>query len=465
MEYRIVEYDEPNEWWDAVLAAKEFGKPWVLLCHPEGEWEKDTPERILEWGWDNRDLVYPRVIFTDGGHNPMLVQTADEWCATRHKAHGYPFPIGLLWAESLGGGSWDEWVDGLSPQQVKADPYSTAYVPHSFWREPRNRDVDAKATFYFQATPATAYLRCVMPARYLPGLATSDLMWAEDEAGMVFPEQRGPAAVLQFAGDRMRALAQLGMQNAGIRTLIEVDDNYLVDAGVIRKKANWGKKIGDMNHTIEGHVTIVKKADGVIVTTDHLADQYRPVNPNVFVCPNQIDPLDWPEPGDRDDDTFRIGWFSSGSHEKDTPLVWKALDWASRQPGVRVITMGHRPPGLKLSHISWVNDLAVYRKAMSMLDVGLAPVVPTPWSLCRSDVKYLEYSMGGAMSIVSDLAPYATATTALKAKTAKDFERLVRWAVENKDEARALGAESRKHVLENRTVQGNIGRWEDAVAV
>jgi len=54
------------------------------------------------------------------------------------------------------------------------------------------------ATFYFQATPAVSYWRCVVPARHLPGIATSDLTGMPKAGGGVeFLDHYG-AGIFQF---------------------------------------------------------------------------------------------------------------------------------------------------------------------------------------------------------------------------------------------------------------------------
>jgi hypothetical protein len=113
-------------------------------------------------------------------------------------------------------------------------------------------------------------------------------------------------------------------------------------------------------------------------------------------------------------------------------------------------------------HCAWSQDLSVYKRFLLDIDVGLCPVVGTPWAMCRSDLKALEYGMAGAYPIVSDVPPYDTVDVP-KAKTAKDFLREVQWMVRNQDEARSLARGWRQHVLENRTVKGNIDRWRTAI--
>lgn len=325
-----------------------------------------------------------------------------------------------------------------------------------------------EATWYAQATPATTYWRCQIPARKLPGMVTQDLVGAGTAEGHVeFEDHRG-TAVFQFPGSKDRAWCMLNMQAQGIRVLVEVDDNYLDETDhTVRARAGWKRAIGEGPHSVQGHRWCVEHADGVIVTTPTLAEIYGQLNPNVFVCPNSIDRDDWPWHDKPDDGVFRIGWFASFSHDKDEGLVRRALSWASRQPGVQVVTMGYEPPwNFTRTHLGWADDMAIYRRNMHLLDVGVAPIARTGWSVCRSDLKAVELGMAGALPVLSGEPPYDgwRDSPALIAHTAKDFEQQIRWCVRNQDEARALGAQARDRVLSRHLIEHTIDFWRDAVS-
>jgi glycosyltransferase involved in cell wall biosynthesis len=340
------------------------------------------------------------------------------------------------------------------------------WIIERLWPTMFEREGENLATFYCQATPITTYLRCELPARYLPGKVARECVLAQTEDDFFFPQHEG-AAVFQFAGDATWALTIHGLQAKDIRVLIESDDNYFATAPTM-KRTGWVHKIGKGDHSLEGHRSILKWADGCIVTTEHLAKQYRKHNPNVYVAPNSVDPIDWPTPEKPDDGILRIGWFASNSHGDDAKLVERALEWASRQKDVEVVTMGMNPTWWKFrrKHIEW-QDLPAYREALHELDVGVAPIKATPWALCRSDLKALEYSMGGAVPVLSDVAPYALwqdGENCLKAKDAKGFYHLIRHLVTNRDEAKNLASAAKRYVLAERTTQAQIGRWRDAIS-
>ena len=324
------------------------------------------------------------------------------------------------------------------------------------------------ATFYAQATPACTYLRCQLPARYLPGVVRGDLDTVMlPDNGIDFPTHEG-AAVFQFAGDKMRALtARLLQVRAGVKVLVEVDDNYLMDPGkVIREKQGWGLRIGEGPHTREGHRVIAAKADGVIVTSEELAKHYRKVNPNVFVCPNTVDPADWPVPKKMEDGVTRVGWLASFSHMPDIPLISPALKAVSEMKGVEVHTVGINPRWSWAMHHPWEHDLGVYRSRFQAFDIGVAPVKDTPYFRCRSDVKALEMGMGLVAPVLSDLPPYENWThgeNCLKAKNSKEFRRQVEWLIRNPEERLALAEAARGYAL-TRTPERMIDCWKEAVA-
>lgn len=331
---------------------------------------------------------------------------------------------------------------------------------------PPKRPRPVGATFYCQATPVTTYLRCELPARYLPGKVSRECVVAQQGERIFFPDHEG-VAVFQFAGDPYWMLTIHHLQEQGVRVLIESDDNYFTVAPTM-KNTGWVRHSSEGGHSLSGHREILRWVDGCVVTTEHLAKQYRKHNPNVYVAPNTVDPIDWPTLRKPDDGVFRIGWFASNSHTDDVKLVRRAFEWASRQPDVEVVTMGMNPTwwDFPRKHIEW-QDLPGYREAMYELDVGVAPVVGTPWALCRSDLKAIEKAFAGAALVLSDVAPYDAWShdeNCLKAKTAKDFLRHVQWLVANRDQAGQLAAAGREYVLAERTTRSQIGCWRAAVA-
>lgn len=327
-------------------------------------------------------------------------------------------------------------------------------------------------TFYHQGTAATRYWRVTLPAKYLPGkvLAASDVLVKHNTRTqkLSFPQLRGDVAIEQFPGDDGSALFAMAMEAKGKRFFAEVDDNY-IDYGdeLWMKRASWGEHIRGENATsVQGHRWIVEHAYGVIVTTRALEQEYRKLNDNVHVCRNSIDPDDWPKPSERDE-TFRIGWYASNSHDRDAPMVAKALSWASRQPNVEIVNIG-LDPGWPFARRQspWTNKFLGLRSELGRLDVGVSPLVAAPLAKYRSDLKALEYAMGGAMPFLQTSEPYWEWEDKEFARTVRsesDWMTQLKWAVANRDEVRARAQQARKYVLEQRTFRTEIERWRQAI--
>jgi glycosyltransferase involved in cell wall biosynthesis len=455
----------------------------------------------LDWmlgpAW-NADVVYPALVLVNedqsevGGEHP-----ADPFCGNRMLDMNYVSGVALHRRESVlrAGGfremaeleDWDLYVrmHRLGMRFKPCPEAKVFYRQHDGsrnkatrvspeLRERRRREIagpkqDVAATFYSQQTPATTYLRCQLPARYLPGVVYPRFAFADNGEDVEFYEHRGPTAVFQFAASKAAALVALTMQRQGIRVLVEADDNYLVNPGKHwLDHAGWSMRIGDKPFSRDGHRAIVEQADGVIVTTRHLASQYRKVNPNVFVCPNTVDPVDWPDPVKPDDGVLRIVWAASPSHRDDIPLVTSAFEWASRQKDVEVYAAG-LDPGWRFPHgrVPWADDLDIYRNNFKYFDIGVAPIVGQPFALGRSDIKATEYAMGLCAPVVSDVTCYEDWTdgsNCLKVRDAAGFKKTIRRLVQNRDEARQLAVAARAFALEQRTTESQIGKWREAVA-
>lgn len=332
------------------------------------------------------------------------------------------------------------------------------------------------ATWWVQATAAVNYYRADMPAKHLPGRIVSfnptDVQ-PDGRGDYLFRRQKG-AAVWLFPGNVTRWILMAQMKALGYRVLVEVDDNYTTHPP-IPQISSWlatRDKTGDDKHSYECHRKIVQSGacDAVIVSTPKLAEVYRRLHREVHVCPNSIDPDDWPEgePPHQRNGLLRIGWAGSWSHLYDIADIRPALDWASRQKGVRVRVLGFNPPWrMKHTHIGWTETLADYRRNVAHLDVMLCPIRSSAWADCKSDVKALEAAMGGACAVVSRTEPYrpwwAGDGPGYSARTPKDYLKIVKHLVANRDEVRETARLAREYVLRERTIGTSIRHWREAI--
>ena len=109
-----------------------------------------------------------------------------------------------------------------------------------------------------------------------------------------------------------------------------------------------------------------------------------------------------------------VGWGGSYGHLEDVEWMMPVLKWMMETyPQVRLGIMA----SAKIESLfSWVPhdrfdfrpsaDLGAYYSFLSQLHIGIAPLLPTEFNRCRSDVKYLEYAAHRCAPICSDHAPY-----------------------------------------------------------
>lgn len=165
-----------------------------------------------------------------------------------------------------------------------------------------------------------------------------------------------------------------------------------------------------------------RAADGIIVTTELLKERMARLNENIFVVPNALDEQLWrSEPvaaeqarvGDR---PKVIGYMGTQTHDADLMMALQALRATLRQHAGRV----------ELQLIGGVADGAVLESfaglPVSVLDVGgnveypafarwmsehvkwdlaIAPLEEDVFTRCKSDIKFLDYSILGIPGIYS----------------------------------------------------------------
>lgn len=496
--YLVVENDR-GELAAALNAAVEAVETeWVYRLDDDDALVDGSLSELLGVAFD-ADVVYPTMIFINEGFDAVKgTHPAWPFCGNRLEQLNFISGCSLVRRSALlavGGyqamevfEDWDLWVR-MHRAGFRFKPCPDAKLLYRQRDGSRNKRIASKqmlldwrerwvgeratpiAQFYHQGSAPGTYLRCQLPARHLPGIATNDWWIRHDKRDGTIVESDIEAGhvVLQWPGDKGRAQALVMFRNQGIKVWVEVDDNYLTWDKLYMDRVGWGVDIGDAPHTTAGHRWITKFADGVIVTTEHLAEIYRQVNPNVVVAPNCVDEDDWEvfaEARKPDDGIWHVGWFASVSHQGDEKLIVRAAGWAAQQKDVAVAAMGYDPQWtFAHTRLPWANDLSMYRLMLHSLDIGWCPVTPTSQGLGRSDIKASELAMAGALPIVSDLAPYKDwvhGETCLKARNGREFLKHTQWALKNRDEAREIARNAKEWVLSNRNIRKQISIWREA---
>jgi len=342
------------------------------------------------------------------------------------------------------------------------------------------------ATFYVVTGNIDTYWRCSSPAKVIganlveiPSDAASELLGHHPER--VYESHEGVGVWVR--PDPVRARHALAMEEYGIPTVAEADDNYL-------SKPRLNLFMRENRITADNqraHLRTMAIFQRCVFSTDWLRDRYHKAfkqfghTPELHVCRNHVNLDDWSEapPSER----LRVGWMGSAQHHRDIKLIHEAMAWARGQ-GHEVVHMGHDPrdttgvthpaaldacfawSAIITTQIPWVDPEQYHRKALP-IDIGLCPLERNDHTLGKSDVKWLEYTMAGAATIASSGTVYKDIVhgeTGILAGSPDEFTYWTKELCRNTKLREELATNAQAYVRENRTMQAQ-GRkeWEAAL--
>lgn len=295
-----------------------------------------------------------------------------------------------------------------------------------------------------------------------------------------------------------RAILIRGMEElAGIRCLTEVDDNYVTG----QRHNPWlNVFLHVAPQVFEQNLKALCSASGIIFSTRRLRDLYwrfikdrfGKLDLELHVCRNHVPDEDWPAPvppGER----LRVGFMGSISHIGDLHLCLPALTRA-KEMGCEIVLIGIDPtspaeyakiPGvnpslprirgliaawrrLEPTVIPWIRP-EVYARPPLPLDIGVCPLALNSFSLGKSDVKAIEYTLSGAAVVASAHPVYRDfwrhGETCLLSSSPEDMARCVAELVRNRGLRRELVRAARQYVREERGSQTLRREWHDALGV
>lgn len=224
----------------------------------------------------------------------------------------------------------------------------------------------------------------------------------------LFPQLAEQADVLILAGfdsDMVPLLEQ--RRAAGRITVFEANDYYDDIQSWNPLAARWYDRA--LQCSFRQGLTLT---DAIQTSTPELARRWRlRTSHPVAAFPNQlaeVPPLK-PVPVR----PLTIGWGGSPGHFADWyHLAPRLQAWLEAHPDVHLAVMNSEfaRDFLRLRperyHYRPFGNLAEYLDFLRGVDIGLAPLLPSDYNRCRSDVKFLEYASSGVAGIYADLEPY-----------------------------------------------------------
>lgn len=299
-----------------------------------------------------------------------------------------------------------------------------------------------KATFFAITGNSDYYWRVLAPARAI-GAKTclipemggfyavtqpnddTEFRWSQDEKGLTtYPDLEGDAVWIR--PDLARASHAKAMRQLhGVNTIAETDDNYLAD----RKHNIYMRENGFSDKDRMDHMKSVASMNAIVYSTDWLRDFYyrqlvdafgKKRLPPMHVCQNHVFADDWPVIEEYDG-PVRVGWMGSPSHVWDVNLAWPALLYA-KQNGAKTVMIGYDPAEGDITHPKAKHNVGQWKKVdyqhipwrkMSgtermrlPLDIGLCPLLANEFTLGKSDIKAIEYTISGAAVVAQNVGVF-----------------------------------------------------------
>lgn len=156
----------------------------------------------------------------------------------------------------------------------------------------------------------------------------------------------------------------------------------------------------------------VAAADIVTVSGPVLAERYREINQNVVVLPQVIpDGMSgWPIP--INEGPLTVGWAGSMHKRQDWPGIAEVLAQFSRLvPEARFRMYGADYTrgllGDRLDVVPFDPDPMAYWRSLAF-DIGIAPLVDTPFNRGKTVTKLVEYGARGVPTVASAVGQYGT---------------------------------------------------------
>jgi tetratricopeptide (TPR) repeat protein len=246
------------------------------------------------------------------------------------------------------------------------------------------------------------------PSRFLgrlPGVTSVDCHFFSRHLPQL--TELADVLVVQFVNDWDLLELCLRRQAAGRVTVFEAND-YFFDL------QPWNPIVSHwQDRTVqELYLQFLTLSDAVQTSTEELARRWMGRGARqVAVFANHfthVPPL--PPATQR---PLTIGWAGSPGHLGDWYAVAPVLQkWLDAHPEVHLAVMTNEvaQPFFRLPpdryRFAPFGSLETYLQFLRGVDIGIAPLLPTGYNRCRSDVKFLEYASQGVAGIYADLEPY-----------------------------------------------------------
>lgn len=316
---------------------------------------------------------------------------------------------------------------------------------------------------------SSAYIRLIAPLTSEPSFSQVDL-------SLVAPDESFDADILVVQRTSMvdRASAERLVRScraSHTRLVVDNDDAF----NLIDPSHPEYELLSGLNSTLE---FLMGEADETWFSTSTLRDSYQHATASGRVIRNCLDPRFWkrylrtveswaPER----DGCPRILYMGTNTHDADLDLVFTALRELSPVVDFRFTLIGGTslPPSDDFVDLIDVPmsarrypSFARWLLTQGPFDIGLAPLIDTPFNQCKSDIKVLDYAAIGIPTLASPVGEYVAAAEA------SDVVRIVEtggWSAALAEAVEAVWAQPTDHAEQASWLWSERGSEKSAAAM
>jgi len=202
--------------------------------------------------------------------------------------------------------------------------------------------------------------------------------------------------------------------------------------------------------------------DALQFSCSELKRLYGHLNGNCAVFPNQVLAAP-PERASDNRKTMVVGWGGSHGHLQDMAEIAAPLsDWINAGSNIVLHLMCSDPIWRLFDAVDkkkkkrfQTGSIEDYYRFLQQVDIGIAPLKDTPFNCSRSDVKFLEFAVSGAVPVMQKRLPYIESVD--QGKTGFLFDdtdhllSILTTIVERPEIRAEIPSAARRYVLEHRS--------------
>lgn len=208
-------------------------------------------------------------------------------------------------------------------------------------------------------------------------------------------------------------------------------------------------------------------ADGVIVTTEPLADAMRAMTTDVRIVPNRLPRSVWGGLRSlrRQGSRPRVGWAGAQQHGGDLALIADVVRQTAKE--IDWVFFGMCPESIRpyVKEFHRGVPFADYPGMLASLnlDLAIAPLERNRFNEAKSNLRILEYGVMGWPVIASDIHPYREGPICRVANSVPAWVRAVRERAHDLDAAAREGDQLKAWVEKHWILEEHLDCWLDAL--